>query len=1068
MILYDDKNYQPVVIKTLNQNDGKASKPKIIQELQNANPEFPDGYFTTSSVFRVLSKNNFIIKFNEKEKQYELINYDSFTTAQKAWITTYCDVKIGTEVKDFLEKFDGIVNKTQLQVLRKFSKKSGKNMRAKRIFGDREKGEKLPADRYVDEKHYLHNLIRGVYKPEGVKFAQALMSSPQSRWELELDREHPTLRIIYDFHDSSEHKVDIDSMNECFKINLPIGLFFRLKKNLYKCLGLGKIVSVTGTKFIIDSFGIPYEESSSLKEQTLLEYDSLTKERTVSTIENVDFEKITRDDLKGKFSSNDLTYTVQLDRRSLHLSNIIEKCESGELVIPDFQRFFIWSKEMVQTFFDSIFNGYYIGPFLFWEPMQKGVIGTSAIHGVETKNLIENQIIIDGQQRVSSIYYALRSPDFPLRKKESRTYFYIDFGVFLKNFPNHEDVIKTFSKEIDHKDQYSKLLFPLNQLENYELWIDKLEIFLEDNFSQLDHRKDLKPLLEIIRTKLRFILREFECPYISLQNIDLNDVVEIFTRINTTGQKLNAFDLLIAKLSQHDIKLRNLWDNGCKNHRNVERYLEKSKNSTQGLPILHSMSMCFTESGSCKRSEILTIFERMNSNKDDFENKWNEMLEYTDLAIELLEEKSDDGFGVIDPNYLPSESMIPILTSLLYTTHKKFKNSNKSCDDKIKNWYWTSAFTNAYSGSSDSQKTSDYKQIVKWFSDGQTPQTIINFRENFFKKSSLDLSNVSKKGSSTFNAVLSLSALHGSKDWANNRLVRNQNTSVKQYWLDVDHIFPKSKYSDDIFNESILNKTWQSKETNEHRKIAKDPDSFLSETLKSNFQNNLDDLLDNMKTHFVNHEGYDALMNNDSQKFIEEREHEILKEIGSRIGAPKMNFIPPLKSQYEEQTNEIPVEELIKMPESDTLEFKATMLFDLNENTANKTLRNVIGKTITGFLNNKGGILVVGYDQLNHEIVGIEKDYQLYGDKIEEDIAWDKWQLTFNNMLKSFLKPSHASSLIQQVEPKKIGNKTLVVIRVVSSNEGVYFDNQFFVRRIGATEKLEGRDLADYIKSHFN
>ena len=71
----DDRNYQPVMIKTLNQNNGKASKQKIIQELQNANPKFPEEYFTKSEVFKVLTKTHPVAKSIEKGKVYELIDY---------------------------------------------------------------------------------------------------------------------------------------------------------------------------------------------------------------------------------------------------------------------------------------------------------------------------------------------------------------------------------------------------------------------------------------------------------------------------------------------------------------------------------------------------------------------------------------------------------------------------------------------------------------------------------------------------------------------------------------------------------------------------------------------------------------------------------------------------------------------------------------------------------------------------------------------------------------------------------------------------------------------------------
>ena len=132
--------------------------------------------------------------------------------------------------------------------------------------------------------------------------------------------------------------------------------------------------------------------------------------------------------------------------------------------------------------------------------------------------------------------------------------------------------------------------------------------------------KDVKSIEEIIRQKTRFILKEFGCPYVALKEVGLEDVIEIFERINTTGVTLNAFDLLIAKLSMHGIKLRDLWLTSCSKYTKIKQYYDKT---TQGLLILHAMALCFTTSGSCKRSDVLKIFENMNSTKEDFEDIQN-------------------------------------------------------------------------------------------------------------------------------------------------------------------------------------------------------------------------------------------------------------------------------------------------------------------------------------------------------------------------------------------------------------------------------------------------------------
>ena len=158
---------------------------------------------------------------------------------------------------------------------------------------------------------------------------------------------------------------------------------------------------------------------------------------------------------------------------------------------------------MIQKFFDSIFNGYYIGPIIFWETSTKR-IGTTPVRGVERKGeLLDTQIIIDGQQRVSSIYYALRSPNFKLEKESERTFFYIDFGEFLEPSSDKADIIKIFGREIDLEDQYMKLLFPLNRLEKYDSWLEDWSKFMEEKNPKLDFYKDVKPLDKILRTKLK-------------------------------------------------------------------------------------------------------------------------------------------------------------------------------------------------------------------------------------------------------------------------------------------------------------------------------------------------------------------------------------------------------------------------------------------------------------------------------------------------------------------------------------------------------------------------------------
>ncbi len=66
---------------------------------------------------------------------------------------------------------------------------------------------------------------------------------------------------------------------------------------------------------------------------------------------------------------------------------------------------------------------------------------------------------------------------------------------------------------------------------------------------------------------------------------------------------------------------------------------------------------------------------------------------------------------------------------------------------------------------------------------------------------------------------------------------------------------------------------------------------------------------------------------------------------------------------------------LIEAGESDLLEFKSTLRWDLQEQRTNRGLEIVVMKTIAGFLNGRGGTLLIGVAD-DGEIVGLEPDYR--------------------------------------------------------------------------------------------
>lgn len=94
MRMQEKRNYQPIMIRYLNQNKGKATKKEIQEALHQANPDFPAKYFSDSPVFDVLTTSHPVADYDSKDDTYRLFDYETYTAAQKAHITMYCDDKI--------------------------------------------------------------------------------------------------------------------------------------------------------------------------------------------------------------------------------------------------------------------------------------------------------------------------------------------------------------------------------------------------------------------------------------------------------------------------------------------------------------------------------------------------------------------------------------------------------------------------------------------------------------------------------------------------------------------------------------------------------------------------------------------------------------------------------------------------------------------------------------------------------------------------------------------------------------------------------------------------------------
>ena len=122
---------------------------------------------------------------------------------------------------------------------------------------------------------------------------------------------------------------------------------------------------------------------------------------------------------------------------NMNVKNLVEGVYKGEIVLPDFQRSFVWEPEGVRELLVSVLGDYFIGAMLVLEIFKgDSPFALRLFEGVEKVNgaaKIQSivKIILDGQQRTTALFYALYEPNIPLKGRKSAYKFYLDLEKAL-------------------------------------------------------------------------------------------------------------------------------------------------------------------------------------------------------------------------------------------------------------------------------------------------------------------------------------------------------------------------------------------------------------------------------------------------------------------------------------------------------------------------------------------------------------------------------------------------------------------------------------------------------------
>lgn len=219
------------------------------------------------------------------------------------------------------------------------------------------------------------------------------------------------------------------------------------------------------------------------------------------------------------------------------LSHILSSIGTGDIGLPDLQRPFVWSPAKVRTLFDSMYRGFPIGYLLFWSNSQ---LRNARPIGSEAKQQkIPRLVIVDGQQRLTSLYAVLRAKPV-LNEDFQEITIEIAFRPRDGKFEVTDAAIRRDPEFITNIS---------------EMWGSGNTSWsvVNEFLTKLRTKRTLTPEDEAAMS--HNIARLFALPAYSLTaleivaEVDEQEIADIFVRINSEGIKLNQADFILTLLS---------------------------------------------------------------------------------------------------------------------------------------------------------------------------------------------------------------------------------------------------------------------------------------------------------------------------------------------------------------------------------------------------------------------------------------------------------------------------------------------------------------------------------------
>lgn len=399
------------------------------------------------------------------------------------------------------------------------------------------------------------------------------------------------------------------------------------------------------------------------------------------------------------------------------------------MFLPAIQRKLVWSNDQITRLFDSIMRDYPIGTFLYWRINTENIFEKYSFYDFiknyndrqpyneVCKSFNEKEIlgVLDGQQRMSALYIGIKGSITRKQKyvRQDSTNAYekteLYFNALSGQTPNEGKDIQYEFKFLTEKEA--------EESNEQTLWVKVSDIYSIESFSKtnswLRKKGYTNPIVEenisLLATKL--LADDNIINYFEISSKTMDEVLDIFIRVNSGGKELSKGDLLFSTIVSQ-------WDNARKK---FDELIKELNDMGQGFNFgteeiittcLYLMDLQTT----------LKVANLNSENIDKIKNSWEDIQNSLILTVKLLSD-----FGYCKDNLTSKNAILP----LTYYVFKSKKQDYSSDYSEMRKYLLIAQAKSIFHASSD-QVLNHLRSLLTNFYE-QNNQTIRELKHRDFK-----------------------------------------------------------------------------------------------------------------------------------------------------------------------------------------------------------------------------------------------------------------------------------------------------------------------------------------------